>query len=441
MKRLTPHTLQSILHTTLALHITHSASHTKRLALCLTLLLALLGHMAVAAQTFTLTGRVTDQNNAPVEFATVAVVSQGAMTMTNLKGEYSLHLLTEDSVVVRYSMVGYRTKTRTLRNPRGKQTLQIQLIEDSQLAEVTVTERKRQTGMTQDMDIEDTKLGPTTTGNAVEELIQQQAGVSTHSELSSQYNVRGGTFDENSVYINGVEVYRPFLVRSGQQEGLSIINADMVQAIGFSTGGFEAMYGDKMSSALSITYKRPQRLEGNVQASLLGGSAYVGFGNKRFSWSNGLRYKTNKNLVSTLDTKGEYDPRFLDYQTYMTYQPNDRWDLSLIGDISESRYNFYPEDRETSFGTQENLKTYKDNIDGQERDVFRTYFASLNITRNITPTTKLSLIASAFKTNEEETYDIEGQYWLTQTETSENLGVGTYMEHARTYLNATVKSL
>lgn len=403
--------------------------------------LLLLCVICVKAQTFTLQGKVTDSNMSPVELATVSVVEQGKMTMTNLKGEFSMQLRSADSVVVRFSMVGYKTKTRVLRRPRGKQTLLIQLFDDNQLAGITVTEKRRQTGSTQQLETKDMKNSPSVTGNAVEELIQSQAGVSTHSELSSQYNVRGGSFDENSVYINNVEIYRPFLVRSGQQEGLSIINPNMVESIGFSTGGFEARYGDKMSSVLDIKYKKPKKFEANVAANLLGASTYVGFSTKKFSWSNGIRYKTNKYLLGSLETKGEYDPNFLDYQTYLTYEPSKNWSIEVIGDISENHYNFYPEDRETKFGTLENVKSFKVYFDGQEKDVFRTYFGSLSISRKFGEKTKLSLIASAFHTNEQEKYDIQGQYWLTQTETSENLGVGTYMEHARNYLEATVKSV
>lgn len=394
------------------------------------------------AQTFTLQGKVTDDQNNPVELATVAVVQQGRMTMTNLKGEFSLQLLSADSVVVRFSMVGYKTKTRVLRNPKGRQTLLIQLMDDTTIDEVVVTEQVRQTGTTQQLKPEDMKRTPSATGNAVEELVQAQAGVSTHSELSSQYNVRGGSFDENFVYINDVEIYRPFLVRSGQQEGLSIINPDMVEKIGFSSGGFEAKFGDKMSSALDIHYKRPKKFEANITGSLLGGSAFIGFSNKKFSWSNGIRYKTNRYLLGSLETKGEYDPHFLDYQSYLTYQPNNRWSIELFGDISENHYNFHPVDRETHFGTLKNVKAFRVYFDGQEKDIFRTYFGTFNITRYLREDkrTSLSLIASAFSTNEQEKYDIQGQYWLTQTETSEQLGVGTYMEHARNYLKARVES-
>lgn len=218
--------------------------------------------LQATAQSFTLQGRVTDENLNPIELASVSVVKQQKFTLTSLKGEFSLQLESADSVAVTFSMIGYKSKTRVLRNPRGKQTLQIILFQDDYtINEVSVTEMKRQTGQTQELKKEDIKNMPSTTGNAVEEMIQMQAGVSTHNELSSQYNVRGGSFDENSVYINNVEVFRPFLVRSGQQEGLSVINSDMVEKIGFSTGGFEAKYGDKMSSALDITYKNLQPAE------------------------------------------------------------------------------------------------------------------------------------------------------------------------------------
>ena len=398
--------------------------------------------MYAQAQSFTLQGRIVDESGSPVEFVSVSCLKQGKMTMTSLKGEYSLQLHSADSVEVRFSMVGYKTKIRVLRRPRGKQTLQVVLYSnDNELGEVTVTGTRIQSGQTQELKKEHLKNLPSVSGNAVEELIQSQAGVSTHSELSSQYNVRGGSFDENSVYINNVEVYRPFLVRSGQQEGISVINPDMVEKIEFSTGGYEARYGDKMSSALNITYKRPKPFEASVSASLLGASAYVGVSNKKVSWSNGLRYKTTRNLLGSLDTKGEYKPTFIDYQTYFTYTPNERWDINFLGNISNNHYNFSPEDRETNFGTMENVKSFRVYFDGQEKDVFRTFFGSLGITRHFGKNTSLSLIASAFKTREQEKYDIQGQYWLTQTETSENLGVGTYFQHARNYLNAHVESL
>lgn len=412
-----------------------------KLKLFILQILCLCAYASASAQSFTLTGKVIDENNDPVEFASVSCAKQGKMTMTALNGTYSLQLQSADSVEIRFSMIGYKTKVRVLRRPRGKQTMQVVLhSSDNALSEVTITGKRIETGQTQELSKEHIKNMPSTTGNAVEEMIQSQAGVSTHSELSSQYNVRGGSFDENSVYINNVEIFRPFLVRSGQQEGISVINPDMVEKIGFSTGGYEARYGDKMSSALNIEYRRPKRFEASATASMLGASTFVGMSNKKFSWSNGLRYKTTKYLLGSMDTKGEYQPTFIDYQTYLTYSPNKRWDIKFLGNISDNHYNFTPEDRETNFGTMENVKAFKVYFDGHEKDVFRTFFGSLGITRKFGESTSLSLIASAFNTREQEKYDIQGQYWLTQTETSENLGVGTYFQHTRNYLKAHVES-
>lgn len=409
--------------------------------------ICLIATLKMMAQEFTLQGRVTDDDNNPVELATVSVVSQGKVAFTSLKGEFSMHLHSADSVAVKFSMIGYKTKVRILRKPRGKQTLQVVLHTDAtMLGDVNVTGEKIQSDQTQEIKIKDIKMAPSANGNGVEGIIQQQAGVSTHSELSSQYNVRGGAFDENSVYINNVEVYRPFLVRSGQQEGLSVINPYMVDKIGFSTGGYGAKYGDKMSSALDITYKtlkakgKKPVVEGSLAASLLGTDAYIGIGTRKLSWLNSVRYKTTSYLLGSLETKGEYKPNYLDYQTYLSYQPNKRWKIDFIGYISDNHYNFEPSDRETSFGTMENVKSFRVYFDGHEKDRFLTYFGTLGITRNITRNTSLSLLGSAFYTKEQEKYDIQGQYWLDQTETSENLGVGTYFEHARNYLSARVMS-
>ena len=411
------------------------------------IIICLIATLKMMAQEFTLQGRVTDDDNNPVELATVSVVSQGKVAFTSLKGEFSMHLHSADSVAVKFSMIGYKTKVRVLRKPRGKQTLQVVLHTDAtMLGDVNVTGEKIQSDQTQEIKIKDIKMAPSANGNGVEGIIQQQAGVSTHSELSSQYNVRGGAFDENSVYINNVEVYRPFLVRSGQQEGLSVINPYMVDKIGFSTGGYGAKYGDKMSSALDITYKtlkakgKKPVVEGSLAASLLGTDAYIGIGTRKLSWLNSVRYKTTSYLLGSLETKGEYKPNYLDYQTYLSYQPNKRWKIDFIGYISDNHYNFEPSDRETSFGTMENVKSFRVYFDGHEKDRFLTYFGTLGITRNITRNTSLSLLGSAFYTKEQEKYDIQGQYWLDQTETSENLGVGTYFEHARNYLSARMMS-
>jgi len=387
-------------------------------------------------------GRVIDENQDPIPFVLVRIEGQAVSTTANLEGRFQLEFHTADSVEVHFSMFGYTPRKRVLKNPSGDLALNIVMTNnDHLLDEVTVKETRRQMGQTQTLNTKDLKRMPSTTGNAVEELVATQAGVSTHNELSSQYNVRGGSFDENCVYINGVEVYRPLLISSGQQEGLSVINSDMVERVDFSAGGFEAKYGDKMSSVLDITYKKPKGWEGSLQASLLGANAYAGYGNKRFSFSNGLRYKTNQYMLGSLETKGEYSPSFLDYQAYLSWSPSKNWTFDVIGYISKNNYKFTPSSRETRFGTMEDVKSFKVYFDGKEEDLFRTLFGTAKLTRRINERSNISLAFSAFSTKERETYDIQGQYWLNETNEDKQLGVGTYMEHARNLLTSNTKTL
>lgn len=386
-------------------------------------------------------GTIKDNNGSPIELATVRALGQTALTVSNLKGEYTLWCNSTDSLRIMYSMIGYETRKRLLLSPADSVHLDIILPTydpNSTLGTAIVTGQGRQTTTTQRIAKTDTKLAPSTTGNGVEEIIATQAGVSTHNELSSQYNVRGGSFDENCVYINGIEVYRPMLVRSGQQEGLSIINPDMVESIGFSSGGFEARYGDKMSSVLDITYKRPEAFEASLQASMLGGGAYIGWGNKKVSLMSSVRYKTTRYLLGSTDTNGEYKPNFLDFQTFLSWHPNVRWTLDVLANISDNHYNFMPHDRETKFGTMSDAKTFKVYFDGKEKDFFKTLFGAATLTRHFNPNTYLALQFSTYGTQEHETYDIQGQYWLNEATLQDNLGVGTYLEHARNRLRARV---
>ena len=406
----------------------------------ITILVLLMSTLTTFADDFTLKGKVVDEDGNALELVTVSCLAQGKVAMSNLKGEFTIGLNTADSVEVRFTMVGYGVRKRVFKRPKGKMTVQIVMHPAAMLKEVTVTQRRRQTSQTEQLNAKDIKDMPSTTGNAIEELIQQQAGVSSHNELSSQYNVRGGSFDENSVYINQVEVYRPLLISSGQQEGLSVINPNMVEKIGFSTGGFESKYGDKMSSVLDITYRRIKGFEANAAASLLGASGFVGYGNSKFSMGHGVRYKTNRYLLGSLETTGEYNPNFIDYQTYISYTPSKRWNIDFIGNVSDNHYNFKPKNRETSFGTLADVKSFKVYFDGQEKDRFSTLFGALGITRNIKDSTSIKFLTSAFHTKESERYDIAGQYWLDDTQTQESLGIGTYMEHARNYLTADVIS-
>ena len=389
-----------------------------------------------------LRGSVVDENQEPIPMVIVRIEGQGVATTANLDGKYSLSFRTADSVVVVYQMMGFQNRRRVLKKPVGELVLNIVMkSNDHQLDDVVITEQRRQMGTTQTLNTEDLKRLPSTTGNAVEELVATQAGVSSHNELSSQYNVRGGSFDENCVYINGMEVYRPLLISSGQQEGLSVINSDMVEKVDFSAGGFEAKYGDKMSSVLDITYRKPHNWEGSIQGSLLGANAYAGYGTKKFSFSNGLRYKTNQYMLGSLETKGEYRPSFLDYQAYLSWSPSRHWTFDVIGYISRNNYKFVPHDRETRFGTMEDVKAFRVYFDGKEEDLFRTLFGTAKLTRRINDRSSVSLAYSAFSTKERETYDIQGQYWLNETNDDQQLGVGTYMEHARNLLTSKTNTL
>ena len=394
-----------------------------------------------AQNTVKIKGTVNDAGGSPISMVVVKVENQAAGTLTDLKGNYSFTFQSRDSVVITYSMLGYRTLRRVLLSPRDSVTLKVTMhLNDKVLNDAVVKGRRVQTNTMQDIKAESAKQLPSTTGNAVEDLISTMAGVSRHDEMSSQYNVRGGSFDENIVYLNGQEVFRPMLVRSGQQEGLSIINSNMVEKINFSTGGFEAKYGDKMSSVLDITYKKPKKFEASANGSLLGGGAYVGYGNDKFSVMSSIRYKTTRYLLGSLETTGEYRPNFLDYQAYLSWTPNERWAFDFIGNISDNHYNFKPESRETKFGTINDAKTFKVYFDGKEKDLFRTYYGAFTATRKFGKNTELSLLGSAFSTHEQETYDITGEYWLNESGSQEELGVGVYREHARNYLDAKVAS-
>jgi hypothetical protein len=387
-------------------------------------------------------GKVVDEYDNPVEFASIIIEKQGEFTVSGSEGKYRLTCSRTDSIFVTCMKIGYRTRKFKIYAPSAdSMRFDMKISTKSiMLGEAGITAMRKQTDLVQRIKTKYTKQMPSTTGNGVEEIIATQMGVSTHNELSSQYNVRGGSFDENCVYLNGVEVFRPMLVRSGQQEGLSIINSNMVADIDFSAGGFPARYGDKMSSVLDITYKKPEHFEASLAGSLMGADAYVGFGNKNFSMMNGLRYKTTKYLMGTTDTDGEYNPRFLDFQNYTSWSPTKHWTFDFIGNISDNKYNFEPSDRETSFGTMDSPMSFKVYFDGQEKDLFRTYFSSLGITYKFNSSTALQWLSSAYSTKEQEAYDIRGEYWLNSAVGQEQLGVGTYLEHARNYLTARVMS-
>ena len=397
-----------------------------------------------AQKTVRITGTVTDSDGSPLEFAHIRAKNGIGGTLSDFKGKYELSVHYADSMTIVFSSLGYKRVSRLLMNPTEEVTINVRMYTDVEaLGEVEVTANRIQTDMLEKIDVGKAKLLPSASGNGVEALLKTMAGVNSSNELSSQYSVRGGNFDENIVYVNGIEVYRPLLVRSGQQEGLSFINSDMVESLGFSSGGYAAEYGDKMASVLDITYKKPQAFEGSVSASLQGATASVGQSFKNFTQLHGIRYKRNSLLLNTLDTKGEYDPSFVDYQVYLTYKVNEKLGVSFLGNISQNDYRFRPESRTTSFGTLESAKQFKVYFDGQEKDLFRTFFGAFSMNYKADQNNTIDLLFSAFKTDEKETYDITGEYWLDEAQGSDqdgqgSLGVGSYHEHARNKLNASV---
>jgi hypothetical protein len=394
-------------------------------------------------------GYVIDTNNRGIEMASVYFENSNNATKTNQNGFYEMTADIKDSMVIAYSMVGYETIKHTIFPKKHVFQISVQLrSSDKQLQEVNVVGQRRQTSTLDLVDPSKYRLIPNASGG-IESLLITFTGVSSNNELSSQYNVRGGNFDENAVYVNGIEVYRPLLVRAGQQEGLSFINSDMVKNVGFSSGGFDAKYGDKMSSVLDIEYKKPTQFEATLSASLLGASAYVGTANKGFTQMHGIRYKTSQYLLGTLDTKAEYKPSFIDYQTYITWQVRPKWELTFLGNFSQNNYQFNPITRETTFGTYNTGRKLTVNFEGGEVDLFRTAFGALTLNYKPVKGMKLSLLSSVFNTNENETYDILGEYILsevkmdlnTENKTGESLGIGKYQEHARNRLNATVANV
>jgi hypothetical protein len=298
------------------------------------------------------------------------------------------------------------------------------------------------------VDAEKVKLIPDPAGGSIESLVVTYAGVSSGNELSSQYSVRGGSYDENIVYVNGLEVFRPLLIRSGQQEGLSFVNPDLTESVNFAAGGFEAKYGDKMSSVLDITYKKPQTLEGSASASLLGANAYVGNSAGNFTQITGFRYKTARSLLQTMDTHAEYNPVFMDMQTYMTYRLAPAWEVNFLGNLAVNKYDFIPRDRTTSFGTASNVRNFTVYFDGKEHDKFQTLFGALTLKNTPNNHTELGLQASVFNSREEESYDIGGTYRMSGKEEEEEnaaatlpISFGQYHEHARNRLLANVMNI
>ena len=395
-----------------------------------------------------ITGYVRDADGSPLELVLVQIKNTLNGAMTNEKGYYSITTSPGDSVAVIFSCLGYNKAERILPSLQQDMRLNVQMNYTSiDLGEVVAVGTRYQTSTLQTMNADRVKLLPDPAGGSIESLVVTFAGVSSSNELSSQYSVRGGSYDENIVYVNGLEVFRPLLIRSGQQEGLSFINPDLTEAVNFAAGGFEARYGDKMSSVLDITYKKPKLFEGSASASLLGANAYVGSSIGKFTQITGVRYKTGRSLLKTMDTDAEYQPDFVDLQSYMTYQLAPKWEVNFLGNLASNTFKFTPHKRETNFGTVENAQRFEVYFpNSRERDKFQTIFGALTLKHNPNEKTELGLQASAFSSKEIETYDITGEYWLgdatTENDNNQNaLELARYHEHARNRLSSTIMNV
>ncbi len=404
------------------------------------------------AQQSTIEGIITDENKKPLEFVSIAIEGISRGSSTNANGFFRLQADFTQTQQVIISYLGYKINEYEITLAPGEiRRLDIQLEPlATLLPDIEVRETQIITSQYIKIDPQLAAIIPGP-GSGVESLLKTMPGVTSTTELSSQYSVRGGNFDENLVYVNGIEIYRPFLVRSGQQEGLSFINSDLVSSITFSSGGFDAKYGDKMASVLDITYKTPEEFAGSFSISLLEGSLHLEdarFDNKlRFLF--GLRHKSNQYLLGTLDTQGDYKPEFTDIQGLISYEFNSRWELNFLGNFSRNQYLFTPEVQRTRFGTVTEVRQFTVFFNGQETDRFLTALGALSLNYNPEPGLKLQLISSVFQTDETENFDIQGRYLLERVETDFGstefgqptgtpLGVGSFHNHARNYLNAIV---
>ncbi|MGG7036514.1 MAG: carboxypeptidase-like regulatory domain-containing protein [Flavobacterium sp.] len=399
--------------------------------------------------TATVAGVVLDENNKPAEDVNVSY--QKKTVVTDANGFYEITVPANQKVVLVFTHISLKRVTATLRLT-SNENFEFNVVMSStaeQLSDVVITNNKRRIQGITTLSPETIRKNPSA-NPGIESVLKTFAGVNSNNEMSSQYSVRGGNYDENLVYVNEIEVYRPFLIRSGQQEGLSFTNVDMVQNVDFSAGGFQAKYGDKLSSVLDITYRKPTKFALAADASFLGGSLTVDGISKNKKWSGiiGLRYRDNSLLVNSQETQTNYNPTFADVQAMVNFNPNKRWLFSFLGNVSANKYNYQPLTRQTNFGTIDEPIALQVFYEGQEKDYYQTLFGALKTTFSADENNTYKFIGSAYHTQEQEYFDIYAAYFLGDVDTnigSEDLGevkfnrgVGTQLNHARNNLDALI---
>ena len=407
-----------------------------------------------AQQNAILKGKITNSKKEPILGAYIQIKNQKRVTTSDVNGNYTIELTANQNATITFSHVSYVTVTHEINliNKEIKEFNPILSYKKEQLQEVRVESNQDIRKQTTEINTIHLEQVPVSGNGAVEQIIKTLPGVSSNNELSSQYSVRGGNFDENLVYINDVEIYRPNLVRSGQQECLSIINPNLVSSVQFSSGGFDAKYGDKLSSVLDVKYKTPQHFEASAEASLLGSSAHIANShlNNKLSYLAGIRYKTNQYLLNSLDSEGEYKPNYTDFQALINYRFSSSLSMHLWTSFSENNYNFKPETRNTSFGTINKALQLKIYFEGEEKDKYETNIQALTVKYHPNSNSLYRIIASRYETLEQENFDIMGQYYLSDlfvsqggsnSESIENLGIGTFIDHARNKLSKEVYTL
>ena len=420
------------------------------------ILVSLLTTLLWGQQVVRISGQIRSSSNEAIPFATVSINQNNLATTSNNDGLFSLNGEVKFPLTLSCRSVGFITKDTVINSFEDiSKPLYIKLDEKTEtINEVVVVGKGKNDESFQKIEIKAITLMPDASGGNIESLVKTQLGVTSNNELSSQYKVRGGNFDENIIYVNDIEVYRPFLVRSGQQEGLSFVNPDLVKELSFSAGGFDSKYSDKMSSVLDITYKKPQQFAASVSASLMGATVHAegASKNNKLTAIFGSRYKTNKMLLGTLDTEGEYDPTFVDFQTYLTYNFCPKFEVGLLGYYGQTSYLFQPVSRQTSFGTISNIQNLYVFFEGNEEDMFASGLLASTFTYKANTNNKYALTLSAYSTRESETYDIESAYWLQDLdptsgstdnpnyiwENGNSKDVGSELDHARNSLNGEV---